>query len=111
MLTLRQKESTKTVEISGPGAEVMLFYVFWQSALWPGWMNQPSLKEHKDQLRLRQLVNSVNSTSYLELANSEEVLTNALIVALENFNECGLSVNGFRCGTQCSSAGDQQLEN
>lgn len=52
---LKIEVSTRVATVSGPPCEVMLFYCFWQTKLWPDWMqyirgrkpNDEAIRQHK----------------------------------------------------------------
>ena len=48
MITVEERIGAKCVKLSGAACEVTLFYCFWQSHLWPDWMNHVKLGESTD---------------------------------------------------------------
>lgn len=66
MIRLTETDSGKIIRVEGAAAEVMLFYCFWQSALWPKWaefLNRENLDgESKDLIKqVETVVESINN--------------------------------------------------
>jgi hypothetical protein len=48
MIKIEEKQNGKYLQLTGDSAEVTMFYCFWQSKLWPDWMNHKNLGESND---------------------------------------------------------------
>lgn len=87
---IRVVKKDKHVRVSGPPGELMLFYCFWESHLWPDWASSKS--DGLDQ-ELKDLVSSINSTGEFHLVTGKPLFDKAFEVAMERFASLGIVVH------------------
>jgi hypothetical protein len=85
MIKIEEKQNGKYLQLTGDSAEVTMFYCFWQSKLWPDWMNHKNLGESND-LATRQhtgVINALVKGDPILLANDSKVFKDAYKYALD----------------------------
>lgn len=89
MIRLETSEDNKVVVVDGSKSDVMLFYCFWQTHVWPDWMNYGKLGEENETSsnQHKQVIKSLNEGRGLSLYNVGEQFTQAIQFAT---NKCKL---------------------
>jgi hypothetical protein len=92
MIKIEEKQSGRYLQLSGDAAEVSMFYCFWQSKLWPEWMNHKNLGESNDFATKQHagVLNALVKGDPILLANDSEVFRNAYNYAIHQIEKIGV---------------------
>lgn len=94
MVKVEKSSDGKIATLSGLECEVMLFYCFWQSKLWPDWMNHSKLGDESD-VATRQhksVIENVNAGRELKLHDVGEQFETACQYAIKRCRLLGVEV-------------------
>jgi hypothetical protein len=82
------------VRLNGAPAEMMLFYVFWQSTLWPAWMQYEKFGEANDgpTEHRKKAIETINQGELL-LHNCGEMFGAAVKTAASRCEQLGIAVS------------------
>lgn len=95
MVNVEKLSDGKVAAISGSECELMLFYCFWQSKLWPNWMDYSKLGDESD-VATRQhksVIESINTGRNLHLHDVGEQFEDACQYAVDRCRLLGVEVN------------------
>lgn len=92
MIKIEEKNSGKYLQVTGNPAEVMLFYTFWQSKLWPDWMDHTTLDVTSDYAHKQHtgVIKAINNGDPILLANDSKVFQDAYRYALNQSNKLNI---------------------
>lgn len=82
-------------KVSGSECEVMLFYCFWQTCLWPEWMDHSKLGDEADTAtkQHKEVIENVNAGRELLLHNTGETFHTAIRYATDKCELLGIEVS------------------
>lgn len=92
MIKIEEKQNGKYLQLTGDSAEVTMFYCFWQSKLWPDWMEHKNLGELKD-LATKQhtgVLKALTNGDPILLANDSKVFKDAYKYACNKVENIGV---------------------
>ncbi len=94
MVRLDKHPTSDVVKLSGSECEVMLFYCFWQSYIWPDWMNHSKLGDESDSAtrQHKAVIENVNEGRELLLHNCGDQFHNAQQYAADRCRLLGVEV-------------------
>jgi hypothetical protein len=92
MIKIEEKQNGKYLQLTGDSAEVTMFYCFWQSKLWPDWMNHKNLGEVNDYATKQHtgVLSALVKGDPILLANDSKVFKDAYSYALKNADNIGI---------------------
>lgn len=92
MIKITEKQDGKYVQLSGDSSDIMLFYCFWQTKLWPNWMNYDNLGDKNDHARKQHfaVANALVENNPVLLANDQKIFKEALQFAMEQCTKIGI---------------------
>lgn len=94
MIKVTKSSDGRVANVSGSECEVMLFYCFWQTKLWPDWMNHQKLGQDSDvaTMQHRSVVRNINSGLPLLLSDVGEYFEAACEYAIDRSRLLGIEV-------------------
>lgn len=94
MIKIETTSGGKAISVRGSSAEVMLFYCFWQTSLWPDWMTYEKLGDRADvaSKQHRGVIDRINRGDDLILYDSGEMFEKACRFACEQCTALGVDV-------------------
>lgn len=95
MVKVEKSSDGKIATLTGSECEVMLFYCFWQSKLWPDWMNDSKLGDESDAAtrQHKEVIENVNAGRELLLHNAGETFHTAIRYATDKCELLGIEVS------------------
>lgn len=95
MIKVEKSSDKKITKISGSECEMMLFYCFWQSKLWPDWMNYANLGNESDSVTWQHklVIENVNAGRELLFNDVGEQFETACQYAINRCCLLGIDVN------------------
>lgn len=95
MIRVEKSPDGRSAAVAGSECEVMLFYCFWQSELWPEWMVHPKLGEDSDSATRQHkwAIECINSGNTLLLQHTSEQFELALQFAIDRCLLLGIQID------------------
>ncbi len=95
MITVKVLSDGKVTEVRGSESEVMLFYCFWQSSIWPDWMQYEKMGVENDHAtrQHKQVIESVNAGRCLSLYSVGKEFKTAVSFAVDRCVRLGIEVS------------------
>lgn len=89
-----EKIHDKVISLRGAPHEKMLFYCFWQSSIWPDWMNYHKMANKADDAVKQHIrvIKAINDGRPILLFNDGENFQKALAFASERCKMLGIEV-------------------
>lgn len=80
--------------VHGSAAESMLFYCFWQTALWPGWVDYKEFGQKNDALsyQLNTVRQLLNEGQEILLFNKGKLFTDAFLSAKDKCEKLNIKI-------------------
>lgn len=96
MVSVKKSDDGKVATVNGSEADVMLFYCFWQTSLWPDWMKHKKLGQENDAAtrQHKAAIADVNAGKGIVLSNSGDQFESALQFAVGQCRALGIEVSG-----------------
>ena len=97
MVRVEKSSDGKVAMLTGSECEVMLFYCFWQSKLWPDWMNHSKLGDESDSAtrQHKAVIESTSNGRGLMLHDVGEQFESACEYAIERCRLLSVEVQTF----------------
>lgn len=92
MIKIEEKNDGKYLQLTGHSSHVMVFYTFWQTKLWPDWMNHTGIGNKNDYAHKQHVgvINALSVSDPILLANDQKVYKDAYKFALEQCSKLGI---------------------